>query len=103
MTQNSTWKHRKYFDYKDTIKLNLPGYVLPPVVKLEFHIRVPKSWTKKQKLEAHGQYHQSKPDIDNLVKGFLDAFGEDDKHVAVIHAGKYWCVEGEAPCIIIEL
>jgi Holliday junction resolvase RusA-like endonuclease len=64
---------------------------------------MPKSWSTKKRLSMLGEYHQSKPDIDNLVKAFLDAFGDDDKHVAVIHAGKYWCVEGEAPCIVLEL
>ena len=104
MTQRDRWKGRpvveRYHAYKDVVKLSLPGYVLPPVLKIEFHIALPKSYSSKKKLSLYGQYHSEKPDIDNLVKGFMDCFGSD-AHVAVLHAGKYWCVEGEAPCIVL--
>jgi Holliday junction resolvase RusA-like endonuclease len=105
MVRSDKWAHRevvdRYHAYKDVINLALPGYVLPEVLKIEFHIEKPRSWGKKKWLAMCGQYHTQKPDIDNLVKGFMDAFHTDDAHVAVIHAGKYWCVDGEEPCIVL--
>lgn len=93
----------RYFNYQDTILYSLPSYELPTVLSIEFHIGMPPSWSKKKKTAMAGTYHQSKPDIDNLVKGFCDSFRSDDAHVAVIHAGKYWCSEDELPCIVLEL
>jgi Holliday junction resolvase RusA-like endonuclease len=107
LVRSDRWGKRpvvqRYHAYKDTIRAALPGYELPTVLKIEFHLPMPKSWSNKKCIELDSNYHQQKPDIDNLVKGFMDAFHTDDAHVAVIHAGKYWCSEGEAPCIIIEL
>lgn len=98
MTRADKWKQRpvvaRYHLLKDELRLALPGYELPPVLKIEFHIAMPASWGRKKKQAMLGQYHQQKPDIDNLIKGFLDAFHVDDAHVAVVHAGKYWAESG---------
>ncbi|WP_407107289.1 RusA family crossover junction endodeoxyribonuclease [Rhodococcus aetherivorans] len=97
VTQGSRWSPRakRYEEYKEAIRLHLAGkYQLGPVVELEFHITVPKSWSKKRRAEQLGQPHQSKPDIDNLVKGFMDAFGYDDSHVHTITARKTWQESG---------
>jgi Holliday junction resolvase RusA-like endonuclease len=106
-TRADKWKERpvvlRYRAYKDWLNAELPNYVLPSVLKIEFHLPLSQSWSVKKKAAHYGQYHQQKPDIDNLVKGFMDAFHTDDAHVAVIHAGKYWCQEGEAPCIVLVL
>ncbi len=105
MTQRDRWKGRpvveRYHAYKDTLRLALPSYALPEVLRIEFHIAIPKSYSKKKRLSLYGQYHTEKPDIDNLVKAFMDTFGSD-AHVAVVRAGKYWCAEGEAPCIVLD-
>jgi Holliday junction resolvase RusA-like endonuclease len=100
----------RYFHYQDDIMRALPGYVLPEILKIEFYMPMPKSWSKKEKAAKAGQYHQATPDVDNLCKGFMDTWKLDkdgnkinDSHVAVLHAGKYWCAEGEAPCIVLEL
>jgi Holliday junction resolvase RusA-like endonuclease len=42
----------------------------------------------------NGTYHDQKPDIDNLAKGFMDAFKSEDKHVAVLQCEKYWADKG---------
>lgn len=107
LVRSDKWGKRpvvqRYHAYKDTIRLELGNYELPAVLKIEFHLPLSASWSARKKAAHYGQYHQQKPDIDNLVKSWMDAFHTDDAHVAVIHAGKYWCAEGEAPCIIIEL
>lgn len=90
MTQASTWKHGKYFQYKRDIQTLLPGYALPRELAIEFHLPLRKSYGKGKRAALAGQYHDQKPDLDNLCKAFMDAFGDDDKHVAILHAGKYW-------------
>jgi Holliday junction resolvase RusA-like endonuclease len=92
----------RYHAYKDQLNYALPGYELPETLRIEFHIAMPRSWSSKKKASMRGQYHTQKPDIDNLVKGFMDAFHTDDAHVAILHAGKYWCAEGEAACIVLD-
>jgi Holliday junction resolvase RusA-like endonuclease len=72
------------------LRASLPRYELPAVLSIEFHIAMPVSWSKKKRVAMAGQYHQQKPDIDNLLKAYMDAFHTDDAHVAIIHAGKYW-------------
>jgi Holliday junction resolvase RusA-like endonuclease len=98
LVRSDKWANRpvvaRYHAYKDQLNLALPSYELPPVLKIEFHIAMPKSWSAKKRAAMIGQYHQSKPDVDNLVKGFMDAFHTDDAHVAVLHAGKYWAETG---------
>jgi Holliday junction resolvase RusA-like endonuclease len=59
-----------------------------------FYLPMPKSWSKKKRTEMNGTYHDQKPDIDNLAKAFMDAFGSEDKHVAILHAEKYWAEKG---------
>jgi Holliday junction resolvase RusA-like endonuclease len=47
-----------------------------------FFIPVPKSWSKKKKKLYHGTFHQSKPDLDNLLKAIGDSLMFEDKVVA---------------------
>jgi len=46
-----------------------------------------------------GEPHQSKPDIDNFLKGLLDAVFEDDSAVWSIWAEKRW---RDTPGIYVE-
>lgn len=102
--RSDKWAQRpvimRYRAYKDMLNLELPGYTLPAVLSIEFHIAMPKSWSVKKRASMLGQYHQQKPDCDNLVKGFMDAWHTDDSHVAVIHAGKYWAETGKIVLVI---
>ena len=106
MVRSDKWNKRpvvaRYHAYKDLLNLELPGYELPEVLSIEFHIPMPKSWSDKKRINHLGMYHQQKPDIDNLVKGFMDAFHTDDAHVAVIHTGKYWSETGRIVLVIAE-
>lgn len=105
MTQSDKWNRRpvivRYFDYKDKINEALPHYQLPIVLKLDFYIPFPKSYSKKKRAALLGKYHDQKPDSDNLAKGFMDAFRKDeegnktdDKHVADLHVRKFWAEKG---------
>ena len=93
VTQGSRWTPRaqRYEAYKTEIRLKVGGrYQLPPALSLEFTIPMPKSWSKKKRANALGKPHQSRPDVDNLAKGFMDAFGVEDSHVWQLNATKRW-------------
>jgi Holliday junction resolvase RusA-like endonuclease len=97
-TQRDRWQKRpvivRYHAYRDQLNLLLPGYELGMAVHLIFYIEMPKSYSKKKRDELRGTYHDQKPDIDNLAKGFMDAFKQEDKHVAILRAEKYWADKG---------
>lgn len=66
-------------------------FLFPPVgASITFFIPVPPSWSKKKKKLHHGRFHQSKPDIDNLQKAFLDSLMAEDKQVAHLEVQKRW-------------
>lgn len=63
-------------------------------VQLTFYVAMPKSWSKKKKLEKNGQFCDNNADIDNYCKAILDSlegvYFENDKQVAMIRAMKYY-------------
>ena len=98
MTARDRWKKRqcvvKYFAFRDQIRQKVPsifysnhyGYCLD----LVFLVQMPKSWSEKKKAEFAGMPHQQKPDLDNYIKGLLDAMYKEDKLVWSISAKKLW-------------
>lgn len=72
--------------------------ILPPTgpinIKMTFFMGIPRSLSKKKKLELQGQPHIKRPDIDNLVKFYLDvcnnAAYKDDAQVYKIIATKIY-------------
>ena len=100
MTKSDSWKKRpvvlRYWDYKDDIikwaKEN--DFTLEEEVCAVFNIPMPKSWSKKKKKEMINTNHKQKPDIDNLVKGLMDALLKEDSHVHTVFARKVWTEEG---------
>lgn len=100
-TRADAWKKRpvvvRYWQYKAELRRLLPEYTIPACgLSLQFHLKMPDSWSKKKRGEMNGKPHQQKPDIDNLVKGVLDALCEDDEYIW--HLGsmaKFWAEEGK--------
>ena len=79
------------------------SFVMPPIgASITFVIPVPRSWSKKKKKLYHGRFHQSKPDIDNLQKAFLDSLMKEDKQIAHLEVQKRW-VDFEVGWIEITL
>lgn len=97
MTRRDVWAKRpvvvRYRAFCDELRLKYKKPILG-TVELEFHIAMPKSWSKSKKLQKLGQPHTQKPDIDNLCKSVLDALCKDDSHVWNITATKHWANEG---------
>lgn len=58
---------------------------------ITFIIPMPASWSRHQKEFMDGTPHQSKPDIDNLLKSVLDAvLPQGDQNIYDIRARKFW-------------
>jgi len=96
MTRSDKWKQRpcvvRYRDYKDAIRPYATDLNSP--VKITFHIAMPASWSKKKRESHDGQFHRQKPDIDNLLKGLMDAWLEEDQEVASVWIEKRWASMG---------
>ena len=98
MTQRDVWKKRpcilRYHAFRDALKPYREFFAHNDQLYMEFHIPMPKTWSKKKKLEMIRQGHQSRPDIDNLVKGVLDSLKDEDKSIFHIVAKKFWNDKG---------
>ena len=94
MTQSDKWKKRdvtdRYWEFKDKLntRANELGYVPGDKLSIRFYLQMPK---RPKKHQQEGMPHQSKPDLDNLIKAFKDALLKDDSHVYEYgFMGKYW-------------
>lgn len=90
-------RSRQYDAFKKEVilKSNVKGYKLEDSLNIEFVIPIPKSWPKYKKLEMNGKPHQQTPDIDNLVKAWMDALATNDSFVHTVFAKKVWGEKGE--------
>ena len=80
---------KRYYEFADRVRglnMEIPEYG----AKIQFFIPMPKSWSKKKKIDMFRMPHQQTPDIDNLLKAVLDAVYKDDKVVWNIKVEKYW-------------
>lgn len=97
MTQRDKWQKRpavmRYRAFCDEVRA-LGCDVPESGSHVIFHMPMPKSWSKKKRIEMLGQPHQQKPDIDNLEKALLDAVLKDDSGVWDIRTTKYWSENG---------
>jgi len=98
-TQKSKYlpKSIEYEQYKTALRwlCKKNGYELEQVLKIIFVLPVADGITGKKRAERIGQFHTQKPDIDNLIKGFMDCFGKDDSFVHTLHARKIWGEKGK--------
>jgi Holliday junction resolvase RusA-like endonuclease len=106
MTQRDRWAQRPcvvhYRRYCDVLReeCEREGWTLPDSVAITFVIEMPRSWSKKKRLAMQAEHHSGKPDIDNLIKGVLDALRpEDDSGVWRVSAVKRW---GKCGCVILQ-
>jgi Holliday junction resolvase RusA-like endonuclease len=101
MVRSDAWRGRKcvdvYWKYKDELVRQAKKKVVTvgDNIDLCFYIKIPESWSKNKKKEMYLQPHQGKPDLDNLIKGFLDALKVKDQEVFAIIAKKLWSYDNE--------
>lgn len=97
MTQRDRWAKRpavvRYYAFCDSLR-ELYTVEVPPELAIRFNVTMPKSWSKKKRLEMEGKPHQQRPDIDNLLKAFMDALCEDDSYIYAVRAEKQWSEQG---------
>lgn len=100
MTKSDSWKKRpvvlKYWEYKNDIKewATQNNFSLGNEIYCVFHIPMPRTWSVKKKIKMNYQDHQQRPDIDNLLKGLMDALLEEDSHIHTVYARKIWSDKG---------
>ena len=58
--------------------------------EIEFHVPMPKSWSKKKKADMNKRPHQQRPDLDNYLKAWKDSVYEEDAIVWRVKASKLW-------------
>ena len=100
--RSDAWKPRKsvqkYRAFRDEIRFRMKLNSIPKDVKcveMIFVMPMAPSWSKKKKAEQEGMPHRQKPDIDNLVKAFLDSICmDDDSFIPSIKATKFWGRKG---------
>jgi len=72
----------------------------PVELTIEFWLRRPVSWSRKQCESAAGFYSTAKPDLDNRAKLVMDAFNDvvwiDDSQVSDLIVRKRYSHEGRA-------
>ena len=109
MSQRDQWNERpvvnKYFAFRDQIpylsRLKCIQSIPVAIGSIIFNIPMPGSWSKNKRVEMNGRPHQQTPDLDNYLKGFLDAVCSEDRHIHCI--GKLRKVWAEAGNIEITL
>lgn len=76
----------------------------PISISVLFFMPIPKSLSKKKQVALIGELYTKKPDIDNLIKTYLDAMNgiiyEDDKQIYAIFAKKIYSSE---PKVVINI
>jgi Holliday junction resolvase RusA-like endonuclease len=97
MTRKDKWAQRpsvlKYRAYKDEVRLKI-GHLNINFTKILFAVPMPKSWSKKKKAEMQGKPHEQTPDLDNFLKGLMDALYGDDSHIHTVTVAKIWDYDG---------
>ena len=97
-TRSDVWKQRpcvmRYRAFCDEIRLKAKGFKLGDEIEIKFYIPMPKSWSKNKRAISENQPHQSRPDLDNLIKSVCDAFEKEDSFIWRIKASKYWLDTG---------
>ena len=111
MTQADKWSKRpavtKYFAFRNELKYiaHLQGLSIVPstLEAITFALPMPQSWSNKKRLEMNGQAHTQRPDLDNLLKAFLDGLCPEDSHVHSIgKLSKVWAEKGSISLSLVK-
>ena len=83
------------------------GDSVPLEMIIEFHMKMPDSWSNKKRFRMNLSPCTKHTDLDNLTKTVQDALNgvafADDSQIVSLKANKLWCDKGETYVIIREL
>jgi len=97
-TQSDKWKQRpcvmRYRAFAD--QMRAAKCELKDGDAVVFVIAMPDSWSQKKRAQHDGRPHRSKPDLDNLLGGLMDAIMPDsDSHISHLAGlSKMWGKNG---------
>ena len=103
VTRWATFFPKKYQTFRDEFKVLLENHKVDVhtgnlYVKLDFHVKMAKSWSKKKVLENDTKFCDNNADIDNYIKAVLDSleghYYDNDNQIVMIRARKFWAMEG---------
>jgi Holliday junction resolvase RusA-like endonuclease len=93
---------KNYKEYLKVLRDDLKHYEIPDgalSVSIRFVLKRPQRLRKGDRV-----IHDRRPDLDNLVKGVLDALPiDDDARVVQLSAIKWYASSEEAPNILLEI
>ena len=98
MVKSDKWKKRpavqRYWAFKQECQLKHLTFPLRGSL-IRFGMPMPKSWSEKLKNLMCGKPHETKPDLDNLLKGLGDAvYPQNDSSISRITVEKVWAYDG---------
>lgn len=99
-TQADKWKNRpevvRYRNFKQTLKLqaNQMKFEFSESLNLVFCVPMPTSWSEKKRQLMNKKPVKTRPDLDNYIKGFMDALLEEDGFIWKITAEKRYSFQG---------
>ena len=100
LVKSDIWSDRpavaRWYAFKDNLVLQAKRkkYEVPDELMIMFYISMPESWSIKKRTLHNGKPHKQKPDIDNLLKAFLDALVKNDSTIYKVAAKKMWARKG---------
>lgn len=94
VTANGTYMPREYQAARQALRVAFGEVTVRPpwIVRVTAVRRMPASWSRKKRAEMDGQWCLTKPDVDNIVAGVLDALFEEDSAVVSVSGMKVWGV-----------
>ena len=92
VTANGTYMPREYQAARRALRVAFGEVTVRPpwIVRVTAVRRMPASWSRKKRAEMNGRWCLTKPDVDNIVAGVLDALFEEDSAVVSVSGMKVW-------------
>jgi len=112
VTRWSTFYPKKYTQFKSDMEMAVGNTYFTPFksnvyAKLDFFVKIPKSWSKKKKESKSGKFCDNNADIDNYCKAILDSLNgiyyEDDRQIVMLRARMYWSESPRIECKFLEM
>lgn len=94
VTANGTYMPREYQAARRALRLAFGEVTVRPpwIVRVTAVRQMPASWSKRKRAELDGRWCVTRPDVDNIVAGVLDALFDEDSAVVSVSGMKVWGV-----------